>query len=227
MKLSAKFAREAILNKNGLNHLQIELIPPPLEQKAERKPVLMVLVLDRSGSMAEIAGAPEGSHIREVASKMDYAIDASTKFLTLLTENDLFGVVSFGDIATVDQPLTTISQNNIQGVIANTRNIHPRGCTNISHALLAAKKLITTEHLQKYNCKVVLLSDGEANRGIAHLDGLSSIALECMKEGITVSSLGIGLEYNSGIMGGIAQSGGGLFHHIEDLSKLEESLKKS
>jgi Ca-activated chloride channel homolog len=222
MKLSAKFAREAILNRNGLNHLRIEVIPPALEQTTKHKPVLMVLVLDRSGSMGGVAAASEGSQQREVSCKMDYTTSAATRFITLLRDDDLFGVVSFDDMAVVDQPLTTISQSTIQGVIANIKSIRPRGCTNISDALLTAKKLITPEHIEKYNCRIVLLSDGEANRGIAHLDGLSSISLNCLKQGITISSLGIGLKYNSAIMGGIAESGGGLFHHVEDLSKLEE-----
>jgi len=226
MKLIAKFARQAILNRNGLNHLEIELVPPALTQVTERKPILMILVLDRSGSMSESATGPVGSLNRsrrsESSSKMDYAINASTKFINLLMEKDLFGVVSFDDIATVEQALTAITPNTIQGVNANIRNIHPRGCTNISDALLTARKQITPDHLVKYNCKIVLISDGNANRGIDHADGLSSIALNCLKDGITVSSLGIGLEYNSRIMGGIAQGGGGLFYHVEDLSKLEE-----
>jgi len=230
MKLFAKFAREAILNRNGLNHIEIELIPPALTQVTERKPILMILVLDRSGSMSESATGPvgslNGSRRSESSSKMDYAINASTKFINLLMEKDLFGVVSFDDIATVGQALTAITPSNIHGVIANIRNIHPRGCTNISDALLTAMKQITPDHLEKYNCKIVLISDGLANRGIDHADGLSSIALDCLKDGITVSSLGIGLEYNSGVMGGIAQGGGGLFYHVEDLSKLEEIFKQ-
>lgn len=230
MKLSAKFGREAILNKNGLNHLQIELVPPALTQVTDRKPVLMILVLDRSGSMSESATGPVGGFHRskhsESSSKMNYAINASTKFINLLVEPDLFGVVSFDDIATVEQELTTITPCTMKGIIANIRDIRPRGCTNISDALLTAKNLITPDHLVKYNCKIVLMSDGEANRGIDHADGLSSIALDCLKDGITVSSLGIGLEYNTSIMGGIAQGGGGLFYHIEDLSKLDEIFKQ-
>lgn len=267
MKLNAKFAKEAILNKNGLNHLQIELVPSPKEPKEkQRKPVLMIFVIDRSGSMGGIAKSAfvspnsswkDNSHTwdlgsatlpsdyriydnwrfppypytfasysQEKSTKMDYAINAVTKFLNLLTEKDLFGVVSFNEIACVDQPLTSPSPHNLSSIIANIRQIQPKGCTNISDGLLMAKKMITPDLAQKYNCKIILLSDGQANVGVTDLKGLSSIALECLQSGITVSGLGIGLDYDSGIMGGIAQHGGGLFYHIEDLSMLEEIFKE-
>ncbi|HPU41790.1 MAG TPA: hypothetical protein PKY26_05220 [Acetivibrio clariflavus] len=51
MKIKTKFAKEAILNKNGLNHMQIEVIPPKPDQAVNKKPVCIVFVLDRSGSM--------------------------------------------------------------------------------------------------------------------------------------------------------------------------------
>ena len=42
-----------------------------------------------------------------------------------------------------------------------------------------------------------------------------------LKKGIAISSLGVGLYYNSATMGEIARSGNGLFHYINNLSKLE------
>ncbi|MFZ3102595.1 MAG: vWA domain-containing protein [Desulfitobacteriaceae bacterium] len=228
MQLSARFAREAILNKNGFNHLQIELIPPTLKQVSERKPVLIVLALDKSESMSEMTTGPEANRPKKCKfiSKMNVAINASIKLLNLLTENDLLGIVSFDESAAVNQPLTNISLSTIQSVIANIRNIHPRGGTNISEALLTARNLITSEHLEKYTCKIILLSDGEPNTGILLANELSSIASDYMQAGITVSSLGLELKNDSSIMCGIAQSGGGLFYPLEDLSMLEEILKQ-
>lgn len=229
MSVNVQFSREAILNKNGLTHMQVEINPPKEEEKESTKPVLMVIVLDRSGSM----GMGVGHHAfgGENSTKMNYAINATIKFTDLLSEKDIIGVVSFDDMAIVEQRLVNVTEGNKKEIIRNVRNIQPRGCTNISDALITAKKLITKEYLENYNCKIILLSDGEANRGACDVDSLSTIALDCLKNGITVTSLGIGLHYNSKIMDTIATSGGGLFYHIEDLSLLnkifEEELKLS
>lgn len=228
MKLRLTLAKEAVLNKNGLNHLQAEIIPPKSKKKKEEKPALIIFALDRSGSMREgVQGQmPPAPSPLERADKMTQAISAITKFLSLVTPNDMVGVVSFDDIATVDQNLTHITDHNCNDVIYNIRRIQPRGCTNISDALNTAKNMITLQHKEKYNCKIVLLSDGQANRGISHLDGLSSLAQACLQEGITVTSLGIGHRYDSSIMGGIANSGGGLFYYIEDLAQLDDIFKE-
>ncbi|MBS4030720.1 MAG: VWA domain-containing protein [Clostridiales bacterium] len=217
MKISARLAREAMLNRDGLNHLQVELIPPVVEEGAPSKPVLMVFVIDRSGSMGGnlnrvIHEAPY-DEVR-YSSKMSYAISAVTNFLHLLTEDDLVGVVSFDDSAEINQHLTRLNPSTRRSVIANVQGIQPRGCTNISDAILTAKRMITAAHLDEYTCKIILLSDGIANRGVSDSDGLASVALSCLREGITVSSLGIGADYDAGIMGAIANSGGGLFYHI-------------
>lgn len=225
MKLHLSLAKSAILNKNGLNHLQAEIVPPKTKKKKEEKPALMVFVLDRSGSMRDNLQARSPSSL-ERADKMTQAINAVTKFLTLVTPSDMVGIVSFNDISTIDQSLTHITDQNRNEVIHNIRRIQPCGCTNISDALNTAKEMISADYRAKYNCKIVLLSDGQANRGISHADGLSSLAQACLQEGITVTSLGVGYGYDSAIMGGIANSGGGLFYHIEDLAQLESIFKE-
>lgn len=229
MRIFARLAREAMLNRDGLNHLQVELIPPVAEEGAPSKPVLIVFVIDRSGSMGgHLNRAIHETPCDEVrnSSKMSYAISAVINFLNLLTEDNLVGVVSFDDTAEIYQHLTHLNPSTRRDVIENVQRIRPRGCTNISDAILTAKKMITADHLDKYTCKVILLSDGIANSGVSDSDGLASIALNCLREGITVSSLGIGADYDAGKMGAIANSGGGLFYHIQDLRELEKIFQE-
>lgn len=251
MNLKMKFAKEVILNKKGLNHLKIKVTPPTPKQMGKKKPVCIVFALDRSGSMSDLAGEPPRLgqstpvypnlfapiqpsssfsspsypilyNISERSTKMGFAQDSIIKFLDLLGSKDMVGVVSFDDIAIVEQEPTHIKDNKVKdSVIARVRSIQPRGCTNISDALVTAGKMFSEEILSEYNCKIILLSDGIANKGVTDVDGLTSIALDCAKKGIAISSLGVGLYYNSATMGEIARSGNGLFHYINNLSKLE------
>jgi len=46
-----------------------------------------------------------------------------------------------------------------------------------------------------------------------------------LQDGISVSALGIGYDYDSKVMNAIATGGGRLFYHIEDLEKLDDVFK--
>lgn len=244
MKVNLCFAQNAILNRGGLNHLKVEITPPEINNKKEStKPVLMIVVLDRSGSMSgtvkrqEVAGintmngyscVPFGhvNPIIEVNTKMKQAINSTIKLIQMLSKEDLFGLVAFDDVAVKVQDLTHVFPENQNLIINNVRNVLTGGCTNISQALKMAREMMTSEHLKNYNCKIVVLSDGQANSGIQDADGFASLTLKYLQDGITVSALGIGYDYDSKVMNAIATGGGGLFYHIEDLEKLDEVFKE-
>lgn len=143
----------------------------------------------------------------------------------MLTEN-LFDIVAFDNVAVISQPLTHVDEKNFSIIADNIRKITPRDRTNIADVIKTTKSMITVKLAKQYNCKIILCSDGEANVGISDENSLAPIALDCMRSGITVSALGMGVSYNARIMGSIANSGGGIFHHIEDLSKLPDIFKK-
>ena len=241
MKVNVSFAQEAILNRGGLNHLKIKLIPPEVKnEKESTKPVLMIVVLDRSGSMSGTVKRQETglnmvneySHYPfninsihsavEINTKMRQAINSTIKLIQMLSKKDLFGMVAFDDIAVKVQDLTHILPKNQNLIINNVRDICAGGCTNISQALQMAREMINKEHLKNYNCKIVVLSDGQANAGIQDADNFASLALKYLQDGISVSALGIGYDYDSKVMNAIATGGGGLFYHIENLEELDE-----
>jgi len=243
MKVNISFAQNAILNRGGLNHLKVEITPPEINNKKESiKPVLMIVVLDRSGSMSGTVKRQEATGFNgcnyvsfsqnfahtgvEINTKMRQAINSTVKLIQMLSKEDLFGLVTFDDIAVKVQDLTHVLPENQNLIINNVRNICTGGCTNISQALNMAREMITNEHLKNYNCKIVVLSDGQANFGIQDADGFASLTLKYLQDGITVSALGIGYDYDSKVMNAIATGGGGLFYHIEDLEKLDDVFKE-
>lgn len=245
MKVNVSFAQKAILNRGGLNHLKVEIIPPEIKNKKEStKPVLMVVVLDKSGSMSGTVKRqevglnivngyshypfnPNGVHPAvEINTKIRQAINSTIKLIQMFSKEDLFGMVAFDDIAVKVQDLTHILPENQNLIVNNVRSICAGGCTNISQALQMAREMINEEHLKNYNCKIVVLSDGQANAGIQDADGFASLALKYLQDGISVSALGIGYDYDSKVMNAIATGGGGLFYHIEDLEKLDDVFKE-
>ena len=162
----------------------------------------------------------EDFYRRKYKSNMNHAIDSTIKLIQSLLPEDLFGMVAFDDDVIKVQDIAHIDSENQSRIISKVMNISPGGCTNISQALQMARDMITPEHIEKYNCKIILLSDGLANDGITSADQFASLTLKYLQAGITVSSLGIGYDYDSEIMNAIATGGGGLFYHVEDLEKL-------
>ena len=243
MDINMKLAQEGILNVNGVNHVKIDIIPPEVKGEKSTKPSLVIFVIDKSGSMDE--GVYNSSYngeyinyglfgnticnrptIEMPRTKMAHAIESTIKVMNLLTPDDLFGVISFNDYADITQELIHITEENKNRVAQNVRSIYPTNCTNISMALQKAMNMITPEYREKYNCKIVLLSDGYANQGLTNADSFSSLSLKFLQQGVMVSSLGVGCDYSSSIMNAIATSGGGLFYHVEDIDKLSELFKK-
>lgn len=229
MKLNISFAKNAILDKGGVNHIKMDIIPPQKEKEKTNKPSLIILVLDKSGSMNAPVFQTNISSISQtetVRTKIKHAINSTIKFINLLTSEDLFGVVSFNDYADISQPLYHITPENREIIESNIKSIKANNFTNISNAMKKARKMITKKHIKDYNCKIIVLSDGRANIGLQKADEFSELALSYLKEGISVSALGIGYDYDSEIMNAIATGGGGIFYHVEDIEMLIDIFKE-
>jgi len=68
--------------------------------------------------------------------------------------------------------------------------------------------------------RVVLVSDGLANRGVTDTEELQGIARRFRSRSISVTTMGVGLEYNENLMMGLSQSGGGNYYFIESPGSL-------
>lgn len=120
------------------------------------KPLDVILVMDRSGSMKSDGENP--------VEPLTTAKNAARSFISKLKENDNVGYVSFA--TTVDEPIDQKLTKEIKTVdtsIAAT-NIHTDGdqFTNIADALSAAyKELISERRRGEAKQTIVFLTDGE------------------------------------------------------------------
>jgi Ca-activated chloride channel family protein len=67
---------------------------------------------------------------------------------------------------------------------------------------------------------VLLLSDGQANVGETDLEAVGLRAYQARQKDITVSTLGVGMDYNEALMVEIATQGGGRYYHVRDASQI-------
>jgi Ca-activated chloride channel family protein len=64
--------------------------------------------------------------------------------------------------------------------------------------------------------RVILMSDGQANRGVTNIPSLERKAEACLNKGVSLTTIGLGLDYNEALMAQMARAGAGNYHFVED-----------
>jgi Ca-activated chloride channel family protein len=176
---------------------------------ATRMPVAIAVVLDTSGSMS--------------GEKIEQAKNAVRQLVERMHPEDQVALVTYNHIAQVVQPLTSVSltRGELDPMIAR---IYAAGGTVIPDALeLGAAQLTTAPgtHVRR----VVLVSDGLDGSG-RPVDLVSSTLRTRSAEGLTVSALGIGIDYDERFLTAIADAGRGNYEFLARGGELDAFLRR-
>lgn len=192
-------------------YLDVAIKAPPMARQINPQQATdLVIVLDRSGSMA----GPE---------KMPFAKAAIRDVLTRLHEQDRFALVSFSDNAIRHSPLVPVNASGRENLIDMIDGIVAGGGTNLGDGLNSALNIMTGDNSDRAR-KVLLLSDGQANQGITAPDMLAQLAAQLSRSGAVLSTIGMGLDFNETVMTQLADHGMGHYAFLEDLSGLGQIL---
>ena len=246
MKIALNFTSDTIYRGDMKNFMKISLDVSEDKQtpNQSRKPVYLIPVLDKSGSMdspATTSGCDENylgsmsfpyarhqftypAHYTQ--SKLQCAQEATVELLDMLQDGDKFAVIAFDDNVEVTQKPIIVNSKNRKEIASNIRKIRTCGCTNISQALMRANELIKQEDIKNFTCKIILLSDGEANAGYITEIDFAKLMSKILHRGITTSSIGLGLDYNLAIMEAISGNCAGSFHHIHKATSIKDIFAK-
>ena len=165
----------------------------------ESKPINLSLVIDRSGSMR--------------GPKMDFVKQAAIELIRRLNERDTFSLVAYDDVVEVPIPSTKVTD---KGAIRRAVNaLTARGMTDLGGGWLKGCELVEAGLEMGQVTRVLLLSDGLANRGITSPIRLESLAREKRAAGVTTTTMGVGLDFNEDLLSGMAAEGGGTFYFID------------
>lgn len=180
------------------------------EEKDKRKyPINLALAIDRSGSMG--------------GGKIEKVLEATRLIAGMMEQQDIFSLVTFDD--KVETIIPSAKGADLKGIDMLLNKIVLGGNTFLSGGYEAAG-------CQAFNAqsiaisRIVLLSDGQANRGITDLSQLSELAKAFRQKGATTSTFGVGSDFDEELLTNLAESGGGNAIVIEDPSQAAEVFRE-
>ncbi len=199
-----------ISHNGGTVYLQISISAPTIESP-RRRPMNLAVVLDRSGSMAD-----EG--------KIEYAKRALYTLIDQLQPEDILSLVIYDDVIEVLRHAQRVRDKRELRHLVD--EVYPRGATNLGGGMVEGLRQVEENLDKEYVNRVILMSDGLANRGITDRSQLERIARRYRAKSISLTMMGVGLDYNENLMVGLAESGGGNYYFIESPHSLASIFRR-
>jgi Ca-activated chloride channel homolog len=170
-----------------------------------RQPLDLAVVIDRSGSMS-------GDKIVSVKS-------AALTLLKSLGPEDRVTLISYASNIQIHAAGLIADKQGIDMLRNEILSISADGNTALGPATFEALSILEESRKNGDSARlthIMLLSDGIANTGISDPETIGKRAAAGFEAGVSLSTLGVGLDYNEDLMTHLADQGGGQYHFIQD-----------
>ncbi|MEM6989160.1 MAG: VWA domain-containing protein [Myxococcota bacterium] len=182
----------------------------PIDPAELERPALnLAIAVDTSGSM-------QGEPIERVREGLFRMVD-------VLQPEDRVTLVTFNDAAVLQAEFSGGDSAAIEVAIAG---LTAEGQTNIYDGLWSAYEAVEAGEDPGLQNRVILLSDGEANTGITNDDKIVNLATALSGQGIGLSTIGLGEDFDPLLMRRLSEVGGGTFYFLEDPAAVEEVFEE-
>jgi Ca-activated chloride channel homolog len=185
----------------GTAVLQFGLASAPVADRADLGPVHLALAIDCSGSMA-------------AAGKLDVVKDALRTLVDRLRPADRVTIVGWSQTAAVLGSACRRDGGVLRDAIAR---LEPGGATNLHAGLMTAIDAVADHGAELAGrARVILLTDGIANRGVVEPTAILGDALERAGRAVDITTIGFGTDLNVDLLDAVARGARGTFHFVAD-----------
>lgn len=197
------------LRRTGYFYLETR-ISKFISERQKRVPLNLSVVIDRSGSMQGI--------------KLGYAKKAAREIINQLSPEDWVSIVMYDNaVDSVQPPVPVIDKLLIQSRIDK---ITPRGATDLWGGTEKGYSFVQRNYKPGFVNRVLLISDGLANVGLTDSNLIRLKVQQFKDQGITLSTFGVGLDYNERLLTDMAETGLGNYYFIDAPDKLTKLFEK-
>lgn len=198
----------SLITGNNCTLIQLGLNSPIVANPDDRPPLDLTVVVDTSGSMAS-------------DDKIGFVRDGLTQMINELHDSDRIAVVTYSSDARLAFPMSALrgARNDLRGVIDR---LAPGGGTNIHGGLTAAYDEALAHYDSGRQSRLILLSDGVATSGITEDETIMNLSRRFNSEGVGLTTVGLGTDFNFALMRGLAEQGDGNFYFVEHADAVEE-----
>ncbi len=186
--------------------VRVQAPPQPEKDRPSRGPVHVALVVDRSGSMS-------GQPLAEAKRCARMVVDG-------LNPGDKATIVAYDD--SVDCMTGLLGMDQRDTLRRAIDRIHEGGCTNLHGGWLAGAETLAPHTGAGILSRVILLSDGCANRGLTEPGQIADQVAQLADAGVTTSTYGLGHHFNEELMTAMADAGRGNAYYGQSADDLAD-----
>ena len=211
LQVEARWEKPLVAANDGEATLLVRVIAAADGQTegGRAAPLDVAFVLDRSGSM-------HGGKLELAKEGIDLAV-------ARLRDADRAALVVYDDQVDTVQALEPATPRLKASLRLALHGIDPGGSTFLSggwvagcHQIAEALPFAGADDRATRIRRVILLTDGLANVGILDPGELARHAGELRRRGIATTTLGVGQDFDEGLLSAMAEAGGGNFQYVAD-----------
>ncbi|HEX8491379.1 MAG TPA: VWA domain-containing protein [Pyrinomonadaceae bacterium] len=205
--MDVRWGNNTVSNAQPEAILQVGFTTSAVSDRTDLRPLNLVLVIDRSGSMS-------------AEDKMSRVKQSLLTMLSQLRASDVISIVTFESSAQVLLPAQRLGDGATVRRAIN--QIEPGGSTNLHSGLMLGYSEARKNFNPDATNRVILLTDGIANTGVVDPQQILRESLPFNAAGIDLSTIGVGLDLDKDLLRQLAKGGRGLFHFVAAAQDIEK-----
>jgi Ca-activated chloride channel family protein len=208
-RIEARWEKPMVADSGGEATLLVRIVAESEDETENSRsaPLDVAFVLDRSGSMR--------------GRKLDLAKEGVDLAVARLRDADRAALVVYDDDVDTVQPLAPATPRLKASLRLALHGVDPGGSTYLSGGWVAgcqqlaeAAPVAGADSRATRIRRVILLTDGLANVGILDPGVLGRHAGELRRRGIATTTVGVGQDFDEGLLSAMAEAGGGNFQYV-------------